>query len=176
MSIGERIRYLRLKRGMTQQYLGEKAGFEPGTAAIRMAQYESGKRSPKEEITRNLADALDVSPLALNVPETDTDLGLMHTLFALEDMLGFEIRREQCGGSILIDFRATERVKNLSRDLDAWIDAAEQYRSGKISKTTYDQWRYKYPEYAENSPYHKVLSRETSDILLSKFSDLVKPD
>ena len=67
-------------------------------------------------------------------------------------------------------------MKNLSRDLDAWIDAAEQYISGKISKTTYDQWRYKYPEYTENSPYHKVLSRETSDILLSKFSDLVKPD
>ena len=52
MAIGERIKYLRLKRGMTQQYLGEKAGFEPGNAAIRMAQYESGKRSPKEEITR----------------------------------------------------------------------------------------------------------------------------
>ena len=71
MSIGERIRYLRLKRGMTQQYLGEKAGFEPGTAAIRMAQYESGKRSPKEEITRNLADALDVKPSWLMCMDDD---------------------------------------------------------------------------------------------------------
>ncbi len=176
MSIGERIKYLRQKRGTTQQYLGEQAGFEPRAAAIRMAQYESGKRSPKEEITRNLADALDVSPLALNVPEIDSDLGLMHTLFALEDLLGLEIRREKNGASLAIDFRSTERVNRLSCDLEAWIDASEQYRAGKISKSTYDQWRYRYPEHAKTSPYHKIPSRETSDDLLSRFSDLSKSD
>ena len=47
MAIGERIRFLRNLRGMTQKYLGFAIGFPEKTADIRMAQYESGTRTPK---------------------------------------------------------------------------------------------------------------------------------
>ena len=53
---------------MTQKYLGQMVGFPEKTADIRMAQYESGSRSPKAELTENLAGVLGVSPLALSVP------------------------------------------------------------------------------------------------------------
>ena len=86
MAIGERIHYFRNLRGMTQKYLGMAIGFPEKSADIRMAQYESGTRSPKEEITEKLAQALDVSPKALDVPDIDSYVGLMHTLFALEDI------------------------------------------------------------------------------------------
>ena len=56
-----------------------------------MAQYESGTRTPKSDLTEALADALGVSTMALNVPDIDTDLGFMHTLFALEDIYGLKI-------------------------------------------------------------------------------------
>ena len=95
MAIGERIRFFRNLRGMTQKYLGQVVGFPKKTADIRMAQYESGSRTPKAELTENLAGALGVSPLALSVPDIDSYLGLMHTLFTLEDRYGNgEVNRE----------------------------------------------------------------------------------
>ena len=51
MAIGERIRYLRNLRGMTMKYLGMLVGFDEKTADVRIAQYESGTRTPKEELT-----------------------------------------------------------------------------------------------------------------------------
>ena len=44
MAIGERIRFFRNLRGMTQKYLGQLVGFSAATADIRMAQYEAGKK------------------------------------------------------------------------------------------------------------------------------------
>ena len=65
MAIGERIRYFRNLRGMTQKYLGIRMGFPEKSADVRMAQYESGKRTPKADLTAALANELDVSPQAL---------------------------------------------------------------------------------------------------------------
>ena len=105
MAIGERIRLIRNLRGMTQKYLGTQVGLPEKTADIRMAQYESGTRTPKEELTNALANALDVSPHALNVPDIDSYLGLIHTLFALEDLYGLTI--EERDGEVL--FRVNPR-------------------------------------------------------------------
>lgn len=55
MAIGERIRFFRNLRGMTQKYLGMQVGFPEKTADIRMAQYESGSRTPKADLTNKLA-------------------------------------------------------------------------------------------------------------------------
>ena len=53
MAIGERIRFFRNLCGMTQKYLGQVVGFPEKTADIRMAQYESGSRTPKADLTRS---------------------------------------------------------------------------------------------------------------------------
>ena len=86
MAIGERIRFMRNLRGMTQRWLGQAVGFPAKTADIRMAQYESGTRTPKEDLVNALANVLEVSPLALKIPDIDSDLGFIHTLFAIEDI------------------------------------------------------------------------------------------
>ena len=65
MAIGERIHFFRIMRGMTQKYLGMALGFPEKSADVRLAQYETGTRTPKEDITKALARALDVSPRAL---------------------------------------------------------------------------------------------------------------
>ena len=88
MAIGERIHFFRTLRGMTQKYLGVRLGFDEKSADVRIAQYESGTRSPKDNYIALLADTLGVSPLALSVPNIDSYDGLMHTLFALEDIYG----------------------------------------------------------------------------------------
>lgn len=85
MATGERIRFFRTLRGMTQKYLGLLLGFPESSADVRLAQYESEDRTPKADLTGQMAEALDVSPKAIAVPDIDTMDGLMHTLFALED-------------------------------------------------------------------------------------------
>lgn len=76
---------------MTQKYLGMAVGFDEKTADVRMAQYESGTRTPKEKLIADLANTLEVSPNALDVPDISSYVGLMHTLFALEDLYGLKL-------------------------------------------------------------------------------------
>ena len=85
MAIAERIYFFRNLRGMTQKVLGKLVGFSENTADVRLAQYEAGARTPKDDVVTSLAVELEISPLALTVPDIDTFDGLMHTLFALED-------------------------------------------------------------------------------------------
>ena len=91
MAIGERIHFFRLLRGMTQKYLGTAVGFPERSADVRLAQYETGSRKPKADLTAALAQVLEVSPQALDVPDIDSYIGLMHTLFTLEDVYGLTI-------------------------------------------------------------------------------------
>ena len=73
MAIGERIRFFRNLRGMTQKYLGMQVGFPEKTADIRMAQYESGSRTPKADLTNNLAEVFGVSEEKVEGVLADTD-------------------------------------------------------------------------------------------------------
>ena len=101
MAIGERIHFFRILRGMTQKYLGTIVGFPERSADVRLAQYETGTRKPKAELTAALAQALDVSPHALDVPDIDSYIGLMHTLFTLEDLYGLTVS-ESADGEICL--------------------------------------------------------------------------
>ena len=108
MAIGERIRFIRNLRGMTQKWLGQAVGFPPKTADVRMAQYESGSRTPKEDLVKAIANVLEVSPLALQIPDIDSDLGFIHTLFAIEDIHG--IRAEKQGDEVHLIFDGSKRT------------------------------------------------------------------
>ena len=91
MAIGKRIRFFRNRKGMTQKQLGEILGFLGKTSDVRMAQYESEARTPKQDLVKEMANIFDVSPQAITVPEIDSYIGLMHTLFALEEMYRLKI-------------------------------------------------------------------------------------
>lgn len=176
MAIGERIRFFRNLRGMTQKYLGTVVGFPEKAADIRMAQYESGSRTPKADLTGNLAGVLGVSPLALSVPDIDSYLGLMHTLFTLEDRYGLTIEKGENGVSLRVESRKGKDAAELSKMLNAWAEQAQKYHSGDISREDYDKWRYNYPKYDENSGYVKVPSQGLSDKMIEAFKDRLKND
>ena len=91
MAFGKRLRFFRTRKGLTQKQVGEAAGFKGNTSEVRMAQYETEARTPKEPLIQQLSEMYGVSPRAIKVPDIDSELGLMHTLFALEDMYGFRI-------------------------------------------------------------------------------------
>ena len=59
MAIGNRIRFFRKRKGMKQKELGEALGFTLKTSEVRMTQYESEARTPKEDMIRQMAYFLE---------------------------------------------------------------------------------------------------------------------
>ncbi len=82
-----------------------------------MAQYESGSRTPKADLTNKLAEVFDISPQALSVPDIDSYIGLMHTLFTLEDRYGLTIVKTENGISMYADPRKGTDAAELSNGL-----------------------------------------------------------
>ena len=160
MATGERIRFFRTLRGMTQKYLGLMLGFPPSSADVRLAQYESEDRTPKADLTAQLAEALDVSPKAISVPDMDTIDGLMHTLFALEDRK--LIRIENADGLICLRadiFDGGAKAADFEQRLRAWQEQSAQLKAGEITREDYDRWRYHYLDY-DDTRIHTTIPPE----------------
>ena len=166
MAIGERISFFRNLRGMTQKFLGIQVGFPEKSADVRLAQYETGTRSPKADVTAALANILDVSPLALSVPDIDSYLGLMHTLFTLEDRYGLYVDEMDGEICLKVNVRKNKDAAELHRMLCAWQEQAAKLKAGEISQDDYDNWRYHYPEFDTTQIRAKVMSKGLSDMLL----------
>lgn len=146
MAIGKRIKFFRNRKGLKQKELGEMLGFLGKTSDVRMAQYEAEARVPKSDLVKEMAHIFDVSPHALTVPNIDSFIGLMHTLFALEDMYGLKIG--EIDGEICLRLDKSTKMTYVSM-LDmfsSWQQQAAKLENGEITKEEYDQWRYKYPE------------------------------
>ena len=105
ISPGQRIRHYRMLLGMPQKALGIAAGFPPETAAIRIAQYESGFRVPKEDMVKKIAAALQVEECALLEPDTGNLEGIMETLFWLDEDMPDVLR---CSLTMPLDKRPAE--------------------------------------------------------------------
>lgn len=138
MTVGEKIRKYRTKRGLSQKELAIKCKMsEP---AIR--NYELGNRKPNEKQRMIIAAALEINVLSISNPTFESYHGVMHALYFLEESYGFEIIKDGSGVSLVcndIDF--------LPRLLD-WGDIYNDYKAGKISEEEYEEWKDSYPEKA----------------------------
>ena len=146
MSIGKRIRFFRTLKGMTLRQLGVYVGFPEKTADIRIAQYESGSRGPKADLIKKLANIFDVSEKALETPDIDSYIGVMHTLFAMEDLYSLKIDKLNDEICIRLNKNTGANYLSMLERFSQWQEMAEKYRNGEISKDEYDKWRYNYPE------------------------------
>lgn len=174
MAIGERIHFFRKMRGMTQKYLGMLMGFPERSADVRMAQYETGSRAPKADLTARLAHALDVSPQALTVPDIDSYIGLMHTLFTLEDLYGLQIGETEGEICLRVDPSKSQNAAELHKMLCTWRQVAAMLQAGEISRENYDRWRYYYPEFDSTQTWVKLPPKDLSDTLIKRLSKKLK--
>lgn len=143
--IGHKIKYFRRYRNTTQKELGVAADFNEKSADVRIAQYESGKRTPKGDIIPAIAHALNINILALATPATSSYYGLMHTFFELEDKYGLRISKVD--GRIYLKFAETSKSgQGVSKDLEAWYGEYMKFKEDDISTEDYNEWRYTYPE------------------------------
>ena len=147
MAFGKRIKRIRQLKGLTQRELGERIGFSGKAADIRIAQYESETRKPKDKIAEAMAFRLDVPTLALDVPDIDSDYGIIHTLFALEDENGFMIDEINGITCIRLDINNSSS-RSLSSMFNKWLNKRQMLENGEITREEYDQSRYAYPDSA----------------------------
>lgn len=168
MAIGQRIKFFRNRKGMTQKQLGEILGFLGKTSDVRMAQYESEARVPKIDLVKEMAGIFDVSTHALTVPNIDTYIGLMHTLFTLEDVYGLKISEIDGELCLRLDKSNRDNYTSLFNMFQAWQQMSAKLEQGEITKEEYDQWRYKYPELDTSQHWAKVPSKALSDFLLNE--------
>lgn len=61
-SFGQRLKFVRRFRRLTQKELGILMGYSEKTADVRIAQYEKNARTPKTDTVAKLAEVLNVSP------------------------------------------------------------------------------------------------------------------
>lgn len=166
MALGERINFFRRKNNMTMNYLGRLLGFAPKSADVRIAQYEKDQKTPKDDLINQLAEIFKISPRALKVPDIDTNDGLMHTLFTLEDIYGIyadEIDGELC---LRLNKQVTQPGSPLWDSIQAWADEKDKLKSGAISLDEYDSWRYNYPRDDHSQIHAHVMPQELSDAIL----------
>ena len=176
MAIGKRIKFFRNRKGMTQKQLGEILGFLGKTSDVRMAQYETEARTPKHDLVKEMAGIFDVSTHALTVPDIDTYIGLMHTLFALEDMYGLKIGEIDGEICLRLDKSDYSTYTSMFDMFHAWQEQAAKLEQGEISREEYDQWRYKYPELDTSKHWAKVPSQAVSDMLMEEFQKIEKEE
>lgn len=142
MAIGERIHYFRLLRNLTQKKLGTLIGFSESQADIRILQYEKSLRSPKNKNIELLAQIFNISSHALTVPNIDTEIGLIHTLFALEDIYDFTIKESNGELFLHFDKSISNLTPNFWNALSDWNTYQRKLDSGEITREQYNQWRY----------------------------------
>lgn len=137
MKIGEKIRKFRTEKGLSQKELAKMAGLsEP---AIR--NYELGNRTPSDKQIDAIAGALDISPFAISDPDIESYIGVMHTLFALEEEYGATLVCEP--GATYITFPAGSDLRSRLSD---WGEVFSKLKDGSMTKEEYKEWKDTYPE------------------------------
>ena len=124
---------------------------------------------PKAELTAALAQALDI-------PDIDSQIGLMHTLFALEDIYGLTISETEGEVCLKISKDKGKAAEELLQMLTAWQEQAAKLTTEEISREEYDQWRYNYPKFDTTQQWANVPSKELSNALVKTFKDKLKTD
>ena len=99
-----------------------------------MAQYESEARVPKIDLVKQMSQIFDVNSPALTVPDIDTYAGLMHTLFALEDMYGLKVKNISGQPYLCLDRSISAPGSSVDQMLHAWMEQADKLETVKSAR------------------------------------------
>lgn len=175
MLIGSRIKKIREFRKYTQKELGIKCGFPEDSADVRIRQYESNKKVPREETLRVLAKVLNVSYTALQT-DAESPFDIIESLFWLEEKVGYvdlfsfntvndnqvNLDGEKWKYRAEYNKYDVERLISdvpigiaindytLNQFLGVWLQKKNELNVGKITKEEYFEWKINWPESVDN--------------------------
>ena len=148
MAVGDRIKRIRNLRGLTQKELGLAIGFDENTADVRVAQYESGTRTPKEDVLKKISEILDVNYRSLYEPTLYAAEDIMYTLFELDEhypMFVYDTEGDLDG--INRNYKGIcFNSLILNSLLKEWQQRKKDLADGLISKAEYMEWKVNWPQ------------------------------
>ena len=150
MAVGDRIKRVRNFRGLTMKDLGLAIGYNEKTADIRIAQYESGTRTPKEDTLRKIAGILDVNYRSLYEPTLYAAEDVMFTLFELDEQYKNSLRIYDIVDESDPDYSEKHkavsfRYNTLDGFMAEWQIRKNELAAGEISKDEYFEWKLNWP-------------------------------
>lgn len=156
MAIGDKIKRIRNFRGLTQKEFGKLIGFDEKTADIRVAQYESGTRTPKEDLLRKMAAVLDVNYYSLCDSSVYAAEDVMFMLFELDEHYLISIpdvpdEDNENESHAAIQFK----YDLLDEFIKEWQQRKKDLADGVISKAEYTEWKLNWPATADDCGKHK---------------------
>ena len=156
MNLGARIRKIRMFRNITQKELGCRLGYGENSADVRIAQYESGQRTPKQETLIRIAEILEVDVRNFLSPGIATMDELMETLFWMdEENRGlFHLFLLNDSESEIVGI--TMRDKKTMSYLQEWMEKKQKLDNGKITEEEYLEWKLHWPGDKQKTEYKTV--------------------
>lgn len=146
MSIGNKIKKIRIKRDMTQKELGLAIGFNERTADVRMAQYESGTRVPKEAVVTKIAEVLKVNPDYLLAAAIDKTEEIIHALIYLDEYNQLNMEAEDYTTPEGVNLKRIKlNLTYLDKYLEEWYDKKEALNNYEITQEEYYEWKINWP-------------------------------
>ena len=163
-TLGERIRYYRMRKGMTQKQLAELCGItEP---AIR--NYELDNRIPNYDTLNTIANALNVNYFTLAEPDLSSLPGAMHVLFRMEYAHG--LRPKEIDGKAVLMIDKPDQANGedlLQQMLNKWLEARKRFDSGEWTEKQYEDWLIQYPSVLPHDPVEESNKVENQDVTRS---------
>lgn len=140
MSVGEKIKAIRLAKGLSQKQLGILCGLSEPT--IRL--YELGLRHPNQEKLGRISKELGVSLSVFKDWNIETRTDAMQVLFVLCERFGLEVSEDSKGlGGAALSF-TDMRMQYL---LSEWRKKQDAFQQGEISKEELSAWMMNFDEF-----------------------------
>ena len=191
-SIGGKIKRIREHLGLTQKQLGLRCGFSENTADVRIRQYESNKKVPREKALKTLCYALEIEEHALFDADLLPNNAMYHALFDIEDFHGLHpVQIDgryylEFSGHVMIGDRELSPFEN-DEFLKKWAakreecfpssedDAPEEDEETKREKRKqYDLWRYGYPLNKAEETSERIRMLQKRDQLKKELEEINK--
>lgn len=176
MTIGEKIKRIRVYRKMTQKELGIKVGFDEKGAENRMTQYETNYRIPKKEALLLIAKALNVNPINFISEFSGSATDIIQTLFWLEEASFGSVNlfrlvrdKDRTPNSNNIDVRYNDgdnwpaqapigmwfNYGTVDVFLREWLIRQEELNNGEITRDEYFEWKLNWPHTCDDEGRHE---------------------
>ena len=157
MTVGEKIKRIRIFRGMTQKGLGLAVGLTEN----RIAQYETNYRTPKKELLNQIAEALHVNSLNFYVEVSGSAEDIMQTFFWMDELNPNTVNLFQMTEnpelSTEVEYKNSDNwtaptpvgiflnYNLVNQFLAEWLTRKTELKNGQITKKEYFEWKLNFP-------------------------------
>lgn len=123
MTTGERIKYFRNMRGISQEMLGQLAGINSST----IKKYEYGIRNPKPDQLLKIANALGISINLFMDFDIETVSDVLSLLFKMDEQteMNFEAEKDADGNFIPASMKISFKSRAVNKKLCTYLKAKE---------------------------------------------------